>query len=128
MVTTPPDISWFRSLLLAIIYRSWSPSFKSLDWLIEKGISLSDACADMSLYPQTMINVPVTRKIDLQAMPVIQDAVRAAESVSAWRGLGNTGSQLMGQFIDQGSVLAFNHNPNQGFGTRCPKQHPATAS
>ena len=51
-----------------------------LDWLIEKGISLSDACADMSLYPQTMINVPVSRKIDLQAMPVIQDAVRAAES------------------------------------------------
>ncbi len=51
-----------------------------LDWLVDKGISLSDACADMSLYPQTMINVPVTSKIDLQAMPVIQEAVRAAES------------------------------------------------
>ena len=51
-----------------------------LDWLVDRGISLSDACADMSLYPQTMINVPVTSKIDLQAMPVIQEAVRAAES------------------------------------------------
>ena len=51
-----------------------------LDWLIDQGISLSDACADMNLYPQTMINVPVTSKIDLQAMPVIQEAVRAAES------------------------------------------------
>jgi len=51
-----------------------------LDWLVDKGISLSDACADMNLYPQTMINVPVTSKIDLQAMPVIQEAVRAAES------------------------------------------------
>ncbi len=51
-----------------------------LDWLVDKGISLSDACADMNLYPQTMINVPVTSKIALQAMPVIQEAVRAAES------------------------------------------------
>ncbi len=51
-----------------------------LDWLVDKGISLSDACADINLYPQTMINVPVTSKIDLQAMPVIQEAVRAAES------------------------------------------------
>lgn len=51
-----------------------------LDWLVARGISLSDACADINLYPQTMINVPVTSKIDLQAMPVIQEAVRAAES------------------------------------------------
>ena len=51
-----------------------------LDWLVARGISLSDACADMNLYPQTMINVPVTSKIDLQAIPVIQEAVRAAES------------------------------------------------
>ncbi len=51
-----------------------------LDWLVAKGISLSDACDDMSLYPQTMINVPIAEKIDLQAMPGIQEAVRAAES------------------------------------------------
>ncbi len=51
-----------------------------LDWLVARGISLSDACADMNLYPQTMINVPITHEIDLQAMPVIQEAVRAADS------------------------------------------------
>jgi phosphoglucosamine mutase len=51
-----------------------------LDWLVEKGLDLSEACGDMSLYPQTMINVPVTKKIDLQATATIQEAVRAAES------------------------------------------------
>jgi phosphoglucosamine mutase len=51
-----------------------------LDWLVVKELDLSEACGDMSLYPQTMINVPVTKKIDLQATPVIQEAVRAAES------------------------------------------------
>jgi phosphoglucosamine mutase len=51
-----------------------------LDWLMDEDISLSDACRDVSLYPQTMINVPVAKKIDLQAMPNIQEAVRAAES------------------------------------------------
>jgi len=51
-----------------------------------KGISLSDACADMSLYPQTMINVPVTKKFDLQSVPAIQDAVSAAESELSGKG------------------------------------------
>jgi len=57
-----------------------------LDWLVTKGISLSDACADMSLYPQTMINVPVTKKFDLQSVPAIQDAVSAAESELSGKG------------------------------------------
>ena len=57
-----------------------------LDWLVTQGISLSDACADMSLYPQTMINVPVTKKFDLQSVPAIQDAVRAAESELSGKG------------------------------------------
>jgi len=57
-----------------------------LDWLVTKGISLSDACADMSLCPQTMINVPVTKKFDLQSVPAIQDAVRAAESELSGKG------------------------------------------
>ena len=51
-----------------------------LDWLITKGLELSEACSDMSLYPQTMINVPVAKKIDLRATVAIQEAVRAAES------------------------------------------------
>jgi len=57
-----------------------------LDWLIAKGISLSDACDDMSLYPQTMINVPVAEKIDLHAIPGIQEAVRVAESELTGKG------------------------------------------
>ena len=57
-----------------------------LDWLVTQGISLSDACADMSLYPQTMINVPVTNKFDLQSVPTIQDAVNAAESELSGKG------------------------------------------
>ena len=51
-----------------------------LDWLVAKGLELSEGCSDMSLYPQTMINVPVAKKIDLQATVAIQEAVRAAES------------------------------------------------
>ena len=57
-----------------------------LDWLIARGISLSDACGNMSLYPQTMINVPVAEKIDLHAIPGIQEAVRAAESELTGKG------------------------------------------
>ena len=57
-----------------------------LDWLVTKGLSLSDACGDMNLYPQTMINVPVTKKFDFQSMPAIQEAVRAAESELSGRG------------------------------------------
>jgi len=56
-----------------------------LDQLVDKGVSLADACSGMELYPQTMINVPVASKIDL-AMPSIQDAVRAAESELAGQG------------------------------------------
>ena len=51
-----------------------------LDWLVAKGLELSEGCSDVSLYPQTMINVPVAKKIDLQATVAIQEAVRAAES------------------------------------------------
>jgi len=57
-----------------------------LDWLVTKGISLSEACADVSLYPQTMINVPVAKKFDLQSMSTIQDAGRAAESELSGKG------------------------------------------
>ena len=56
-----------------------------LDELVDKGVSLTDACSGMDVYPQTMINVPVAQKIDL-AMPSIQEAIRAAESELAGRG------------------------------------------
>jgi phosphoglucosamine mutase len=56
-----------------------------LDELVDKGMSLTDACSGMDVYPQTMINVPVAQKIDL-ATPSIQEAIRAAESELAGRG------------------------------------------
>jgi phosphoglucosamine mutase len=56
-----------------------------LDELVDKGMSLTDACSGMDVYPQTMINVPVVQKIDL-ATPSIQEAIRAAEAELAGRG------------------------------------------
>jgi phosphoglucosamine mutase len=53
-------------------------SLQVLDWLVEKGITLSEACDGMTLYPQIMINVPIAKKIDLQSKPEIQQAVSAA--------------------------------------------------
>ncbi|MCH8177150.1 MAG: phosphoglucosamine mutase, partial [Proteobacteria bacterium] len=43
-------------------------------------------CSDMNLYPQTMINVPISKKMDPQSLPVIQDSVKAAESELGDRG------------------------------------------
>jgi len=55
-------------------------SLQVLDWLVEKDITLTKACNDMSLYPQIMINVPIAKKIDLQSLPAVQQSVSAAES------------------------------------------------
>ena len=57
-----------------------------LDWLVSEETNLSDACANMSLYPQTMINVPLLRKIDIQSIPAIQEAVKGVESELVDRG------------------------------------------
>ncbi len=57
-----------------------------LDWLVSEQLSLAEACAPMSLYPQKMINVPLVRKVDLQTIPAIQDAVASVESELASRG------------------------------------------
>jgi phosphoglucosamine mutase len=55
-------------------------SLQVLDWLVEKDITLTNACNGMSLYPQIMINVPIAKKIDLQSLPAVQQSVSAAES------------------------------------------------
>ncbi|MFT4606790.1 MAG: phosphoglucosamine mutase [Gammaproteobacteria bacterium] len=55
-------------------------SLQVLDWLVEKGITLTEACDGMTLYPQIMINVSIAKKIDFQSVPSIQQAVTAAES------------------------------------------------
>jgi phosphoglucosamine mutase len=54
-------------------------SLQVLDWLVEKDITLTEACNAMTLYPQIMINIPIIKKIDFQAMPEVQQAVSAAE-------------------------------------------------
>ena len=51
-----------------------------LDWLVSEQISLADASAAMSLYPQVMVNVPLLGKVDMQRIPAIQSAVRQVEA------------------------------------------------
>lgn len=54
-----------------------------LDGLLSNGQTLTEACAEMEIYPQTMINVPVSKKLDLDNSPMVQDALRSAESTLA---------------------------------------------
>jgi phosphoglucosamine mutase len=54
--------------------------------MIKSGKSLYELKAGMNKYPQRMINVPVTRKVDLDSSPVVQDAIRSAEQRLAGRG------------------------------------------
>jgi len=61
-----------------------------LEWLTFQQQSLTEACADMEIYPQTMINVETPQRLDLDAAPRIQDAVRSAESR-----LGDSGRVLL---------------------------------
>ncbi len=51
-----------------------------LDGLISSGQTLTEACSDLEIYPQTMINVPVSKSLDLDNSPLIQDALSSAES------------------------------------------------
>jgi phosphoglucosamine mutase len=50
-----------------------------LDALIGEGKTLSEACGDMTIYPQTMVNVPISQPLDLNDSTEVQDAVAAAE-------------------------------------------------
>ena len=55
-------------------------SLQVLEALIEAGQTLTEACAAMPVYPQTMINVPIAKKIDLEQTAPIREAVEAAEA------------------------------------------------
>jgi phosphoglucosamine mutase len=57
-----------------------------LDALIATGRTLAETCLDMTIYPQTMINVPISTFIDLQHCSMVQDAVALAESELAQSG------------------------------------------
>ena len=61
-----------------------------LDWLIERELTLAEACEDLQIYPQTMINVPLQARLDPAESPLIRDAVRSAEAE-----LGDAGRVLL---------------------------------
>jgi len=50
-----------------------------LDALVSNEQTLAEACSDMEVYPQTMINVPISKAFDLDNSPLLQDAVKSAE-------------------------------------------------
>ena len=54
--------------------------------MIKSGKSLYELKAGMNKYPQCMINVPVTKKVNLDNSAVVQDAVKSAEQRLAGRG------------------------------------------
>jgi phosphoglucosamine mutase len=54
--------------------------------MVQDGKSLHELKAGMRKYPQRMINVPLSRKIDLENTPVVLDAVKSAEHRLAGRG------------------------------------------
>jgi phosphoglucosamine mutase len=57
-----------------------------LDALISNGQTLDEACSDMNIYPQTMINVPISKNLDLNHSSEVQDAVAAVEGELAQSG------------------------------------------
>jgi phosphoglucosamine mutase len=61
-----------------------------LEWLVTQRQSLAEACGGMDIYPQTMINVPISRPLQLDSSAPVQDAVAAAEA-----GLGDSGRVLL---------------------------------
>ncbi|MEM8843736.1 MAG: phosphoglucosamine mutase [Pseudomonadota bacterium] len=54
--------------------------------LVEQGIEIGDAKQDMTKYPQTLVNVPVDKKIDLESSQGIKQAVSEAEGQLAESG------------------------------------------
>ncbi|MBI5462274.1 MAG: phosphoglucosamine mutase [Gammaproteobacteria bacterium] len=54
--------------------------------MVKRGMSLAELRAGMSKYPQHMINVPVSGRVDLKQHSPIQAAVRASEERLAGRG------------------------------------------
>ncbi|MFT5218716.1 MAG: phosphoglucosamine mutase [Planctomycetota bacterium] len=61
-------------------------SLQVLDWLVSNDETLTEACSGMELYPQTMINVPISRSGNLVDLPVVAEAVKAAENELGERG------------------------------------------
>jgi phosphoglucosamine mutase len=84
-----------------------------LDALIDQGQTLAEACRDMAVYPQTMINVPVAEHLDLNHSIEVQDAIAAAEHELAQFGrvlLRSSGTEplirVMVEGQDEGQVAS----------------------
>jgi phosphoglucosamine mutase len=54
--------------------------------MVQTGKPLAELKSGMKKYPQHMINVPVVRTVDLDAVPTVQAAVKSAEQRLAGRG------------------------------------------
>jgi phosphoglucosamine mutase len=54
--------------------------------MVKSGKTLHDLKSGMKKYPQRMINVPVSGKVELDSTPAVQDAVKSAEQRLAGRG------------------------------------------
>jgi phosphoglucosamine mutase len=54
--------------------------------MVKSGNTLHDLKNGMKKYPQRMINVPVSGKVELENTPAVQDAVKSAEQRLAGRG------------------------------------------
>lgn len=61
-----------------------------LDWLVTESQDLTAACSDMQVYPQCMINVAISGKVDLNSNTAISQAVQSAEAE-----LGDSGRVLL---------------------------------
>lgn len=61
-----------------------------LQTMMQTGKSLKDLKSGMTKYPQKMINVRIEKKVDIDSIPAIGEAVKSAES-----DLGNTGRVLL---------------------------------
>jgi len=61
-----------------------------LEWLVTQQQTLAEACGGMEIYPQTMINVPITQPLQLDNSAPLQDAVASAEAE-----LGDSGRVLL---------------------------------
>jgi phosphoglucosamine mutase len=55
-------------------------SLQVLEALVSNGQTLTEACSDLEIYPQTMINVPLSTALDLDNSAVLKDAVKSAET------------------------------------------------
>lgn len=55
-------------------------SLQVLEALVSNGQTLTESCSDLEIYPQTMINVPLSTALDLDNSAVLKDAVKSAET------------------------------------------------